>query len=171
MLKVYDSTAPSEDVGAVDALRKYGFCLMKSSRGREEDADILAGRRFALSDRTKAAMTPIRSPSSSSAPEGGFSSSSEHKDAYHYTAFGRSKKEAASHWGFAPILREWKDIGARFFSNINRHILGHYDLSELQLQREFGGASLHDSEDSDYSDDYSDLHNTHFPLTRITRSI
>ena len=146
MLKVYKY--PSED-GAVDALRKYGFCLMKSSRGRDEDAGILAERRFALSDRTKAAMTPVRSSSTSSAPEEGFSSSSVHKDAYHYTAFGRSKKEAWLPWGFAPILRDWKFTGARLFEAINRHILGHHDQSELMQLLELG---LHDADDSDYSD-------------------
>lgn len=130
MLKVYkypyiDHAKSLHEDGAVDALRKYGFCLlMKSSGRRDEDAGILAERRFALSDRTKAAMTSIRSSSNSSAPEEGFSSSSEHKDAYHYTAFGRSKKEAALPWGFAPILRGWKDVGTKFFSAINRHILG-----------------------------------------------
>ena len=138
MLKI----CTSEDE-AVHFLRKYGFCLLKSSWGDwpQRNEDLLAERRFALSERTKAAMTPVRSFSPSSAPEEGFSSSSEHKDVYHYTAFGRSKKEAWLPWGFGPILHGWKCFGARLFKAINNRILGHSDPWPFRYQRNVGDES------------------------------
>mmetsp|Transcript_30765 Transcript_30765/g.89850 ORF Transcript_30765/g.89850 Transcript_30765/m.89850 type:complete len:509 (-) Transcript_30765:3974-5500(-) len=123
---------------AIEGLRKYGFCLMKSYGNRDftrRDEDILAERRFALSERTKAAMTSLRSSVASSAPEEGFSSSTEHKGAYHYTALGRPNKQETLPWGFGQILSGWKDFGVDLFEGINQHILNHCSLYQLQSYR------------------------------------
>lgn len=114
-----------DDDKAVEALREYGFCLMKVNG---PNLNVLAERRFALAERTKEAMTPHRS-SASSLPEEGFFSSSAHKDVYHFTEVGRPNVC----WGFGPSLRDWKEFAVSLFEKINFNILNHRDPDEDHL--------------------------------------